>query len=179
MKNTQKRKKSKNHQNSTYEIFFLQNRTKTKMEKIAFCVITFEPIKIQTHSAPQNDRLNFSFVKDIHVYGGNLAWNSCKTAICQSTFFMDTLYISFEKYCQMVSFFLWTLRFHEIFLWNCSYAPQQKFKCIASGIIIWKFKTICWTFFWKIIDKWHFPSYILWGFTSFFRKITAKSWQNF
>ena len=37
------------------------------MEKIAFCVITLEPIKIQTHSAPQNDRLNFSFVKDIHV----------------------------------------------------------------------------------------------------------------
>ena len=52
---------------------FLQNRTKTKMEIIAFCVITFEPIKIQTHSAPQNDRLNFSFVKDIHLDGGNLA----------------------------------------------------------------------------------------------------------
>ena len=62
------------------------------MEKIAFCVITFDTIKIQTHSAPQNDRLNFSFVKDIHVDGGNLAWNSCKTVICQSTFFLDTLY---------------------------------------------------------------------------------------
>ena len=43
------------------------------MEKIAFCVMTFEKIKIQTHSAPQNDRLNFSFVKDIHVDGGTLA----------------------------------------------------------------------------------------------------------
>ena len=85
-------KNAKITKNSTYEIFFLQNRTKTKMEKIAFCVITFDPIKIQTHSAPQNDRLNFSFVKDIHVDGGNLAWNSCKTAICQSTFFLDTLY---------------------------------------------------------------------------------------
>ena len=52
--------------------FFLQNRTKTKVEKNAFCVITFEQIKIQTHSALQNDRLNFSFVKDIHVDGGNL-----------------------------------------------------------------------------------------------------------
>ena len=66
-------KNAKITKNSTYEIFFLQNRTKTKMEKIAFCVITFDPIKIQTHSAPQNDRLNFSFVKDIHVDGGNLA----------------------------------------------------------------------------------------------------------
>jgi hypothetical protein len=56
-----------------HTIFFLQNRTKTKMEKIAFCVITFEPIKIQTHSAPQNDCLNFSFVKNSHVDGGNLA----------------------------------------------------------------------------------------------------------
>ena len=49
MKNTQKRE---NHQNSTYEFFFLQNHTKMKMEKIAFCAITFDPIKIQTHSAP-------------------------------------------------------------------------------------------------------------------------------
>ena len=30
----------------------------------AFCVVTFEPIMIQTCSALQNDRLNFSFVKD-------------------------------------------------------------------------------------------------------------------
>ena len=57
----------------TFSWIFLQNRTKTKMEKIAFCVITFDPIKIQTHSAPQNDRLNFSFVKDIHVDGRYLA----------------------------------------------------------------------------------------------------------
>ena len=43
------------------------------MEKIAFCDITFDPIKIQTHSEPQNDRLNFSFVKDNHVDGKDLA----------------------------------------------------------------------------------------------------------
>ena len=29
--------------------------------------ITFEPIRFQTCSAPQNDCLNFSFVEDIHV----------------------------------------------------------------------------------------------------------------
>ena len=58
-------KNAKITKNSTYENFFLQKRTKTKMEKIAFCVITFDPIKIQTHSAPQNDRLNFSFVAEI------------------------------------------------------------------------------------------------------------------
>ena len=73
MKNTQKRIKRKNHQKQYIRIFFLQNGTKRKMEKIAFCVITFEQIKIQTHSAPQNDRLNFIFVKDIHVNGRNLA----------------------------------------------------------------------------------------------------------
>ena len=31
------------------------------MEIFAFCVITFEPIKIQTHFTPQND---LTFVKD-------------------------------------------------------------------------------------------------------------------
>ena len=73
MKNTQKHKKRKNHQKQYIRIFFLQNHTKMKMEKIAFFVITFEQIKIQTYSAPQNDRLNFSFVKDINVDGKNLA----------------------------------------------------------------------------------------------------------
>ena len=38
---------------------------------VFFCisVTTFEPIKIQTRSAPQNDRLNFSFVKVMYVVG--------------------------------------------------------------------------------------------------------------
>ena len=33
----------------------------------AFCVITYEPIEVQTFSAPQNDRQNLVFVKDIKV----------------------------------------------------------------------------------------------------------------
>ena len=45
IKNTQKRKKHKNHQKQYIQKFNLQNRTKTKMEKIAFCVITFEQIR--------------------------------------------------------------------------------------------------------------------------------------
>jgi hypothetical protein len=47
----------------------------------AFCVITSEPIEVQTRSAPQNDRLNISFVKDIYVDGRKLARNGRKTAI--------------------------------------------------------------------------------------------------
>ena len=41
----------------------------------AFYVITFEPIKFLTCSAPQNDRLKFSFVKDIHVVREQMARN--------------------------------------------------------------------------------------------------------
>ena len=41
----------------------------------AFCVITFEPIEVQTHSAPQNGHLNLSFVKDIYVDGRKLVKN--------------------------------------------------------------------------------------------------------
>ena len=37
------------------------------MEIFVFCVIIHEQIKVQTCSTPQNDRLNFSFEKDIHV----------------------------------------------------------------------------------------------------------------
>ena len=47
----------------------------------AFCVIAFEPIEVQTRSAPQNDRLNLVFVKGIYVKGGKLARNGQKTAI--------------------------------------------------------------------------------------------------
>ena len=36
---------------------------------LGFCVIKFVPIKIKTHKAPQNDRLNLSFVKDVHIVG--------------------------------------------------------------------------------------------------------------
>ena len=40
-----------------------------------------EPIKIQTCSAPKNDRLNFVFMKDINVDSEKVAKNSSKTAI--------------------------------------------------------------------------------------------------
>ena len=33
----------------------------------AFCVIISEPIDIKTCLAPKNDRLNLSFVKDVHT----------------------------------------------------------------------------------------------------------------
>jgi hypothetical protein len=47
----------------------------------AFCIITFEPIKVQTSSAPQNDLVNLSFVKDIYADGQKLARNGRKTTI--------------------------------------------------------------------------------------------------
>ena len=52
-----------------------------EMEIFAFCVITFEPIKIWTQLAPQNDRLNLSFVKDKNIGGEKMTRNGRKTAI--------------------------------------------------------------------------------------------------
>ena len=46
-----------------------------------FYVITFEPIEVQTRSAPQNDCLNLSFVKDTYVDGRKLARNGRKMTI--------------------------------------------------------------------------------------------------
>ena len=60
---------------------FLQNHKNPETEIVVFCVITFEPIVVQTRSAPQNYCLNLSFVKDIYVDGGKLARNGCKMAI--------------------------------------------------------------------------------------------------
>ena len=69
---------------------FLQNHKKT--ETFSFCVITFESIEFQTRSAPQNERLNLSFVKDTYVDCGKLARNGRKTAICQSQILVISLY---------------------------------------------------------------------------------------
>ena len=44
-------------------------------------VITFDPNKVQTHLAPQNDRHNLSFVKDIVVVGKTMTRSVLKTAI--------------------------------------------------------------------------------------------------
>jgi hypothetical protein len=58
---------------------FLQNRKKPETEKMP--VINVEPIEVLTHSAPQNDHLDLSFVKDFKVDGGKVARNGRKTAI--------------------------------------------------------------------------------------------------
>ena len=44
-----------------------------KTEILTLYATTFEPIKIQKRSAPQNDCLNLSFVKDTYVDGGKVA----------------------------------------------------------------------------------------------------------
>ena len=70
----------------TQNYFFYKIAKKREMEMFAFCVITFEPIKIQTCSAPQNDRLNLS-----HVVGGNMARNGRKSVIYEGHSFRNSL----------------------------------------------------------------------------------------
>ena len=43
--------------------------------------LAFDPIEIQTHYAPQNDRLNLSFLKDFGVVGKKMARKGHKMAI--------------------------------------------------------------------------------------------------
>jgi hypothetical protein len=61
------------------------------MEMFAFCVMTLEPIKIQTCSAPQNDCLNLSLMKDIHVVSGKMARNGRKSVIYEGHLFRNGL----------------------------------------------------------------------------------------
>ena len=44
--------------------FTFRELAKSEKNIFAFCVITSEPIEVQTRSAPQNDHLNLNFVKD-------------------------------------------------------------------------------------------------------------------
>ena len=48
---------------------FVQNHQKSEMEIFTLCVITFEPIRILTHKAHQNHRLNLNFVKNNPTVG--------------------------------------------------------------------------------------------------------------
>ena len=54
----------------------------------------FHKTEIQTCFVPKNDRLNFSFVKDIHVVAKKITRSSLKTAIFQSQILGNTLYVS-------------------------------------------------------------------------------------
>jgi hypothetical protein len=54
-----------------------------------FWVLTFEPNKLQTCLAPQNDLLNLSFVKEIDVVGKKMARNGRKTAIYLESKILD------------------------------------------------------------------------------------------
>ena len=61
------------------------------MEIFAFWAITREPIKIQTHSASQNDRQNFGFMKDTYGYGEKMARNGGNMVIYESQILRLTL----------------------------------------------------------------------------------------
>ena len=46
-------------------MMYFQARKNTDFNQ--YFVVAFDPIKISTHYAPQNDRWNLSFVKDIYA----------------------------------------------------------------------------------------------------------------
>ena len=55
----------------------------------AFCVLTFVSIQIKPCLAPQNDPVNFSFVKGQYIIGKKMSRNGPKTAIYQYLFFQE------------------------------------------------------------------------------------------
>ena len=62
-------------------VFFLTKlKIKGKEKKIVIYVVAFDPIKILTCWALQNDRQNLSFVKAINVVGRKMARNTYKMA---------------------------------------------------------------------------------------------------
>ena len=64
------------------------------MEILAFWAIVREPIKVQIHTASQNDRQNLGFMKDIYGYGEKMAKNGGKMVIYESQILRLTLYVT-------------------------------------------------------------------------------------
>ena len=54
---------------------------------------TFEPVEVQTCSAPQNDRLNLSFVKDEHTNGKKWPEMVVTRSFIKGHSFRITLYV--------------------------------------------------------------------------------------
>ena len=54
------------------------------MQLLPFINLPPQPIKRQIHSAPQNDRLDFSFMKDIHEAAEKMARKGRKQVIYES-----------------------------------------------------------------------------------------------
>ena len=88
-----KNKKNVKNKKDANICFCTKSQKKKEMEIFAFCVITFQPIINKAYYAPQNDRQNLSFVKDIHTYGNKMARNGRTKDIYIETFFcIQTLY---------------------------------------------------------------------------------------
>ena len=68
------------------------------MEILAFYAIAIEPIKVQTCSASQNDRLNLSFVKDRHTYGKKMARKVVQRSFIKEHSFPNSLYKKKKKH---------------------------------------------------------------------------------
>ena len=66
--------------------------------------IAFDPIKIQTNQAPQNDHLNLSFLKDFCVVGEKMARKGHKMAIFESKIF--GFYFTKLQKMEMISYFV-------------------------------------------------------------------------
>ena len=49
-------------------------------EKFVFYLVAFDPIKLYTRLAPQNDHQHLSFVKDIYAVGEKMTRNGHKMA---------------------------------------------------------------------------------------------------
>ena len=98
----------------------------------AFCVITYEPIEVQTFSAPQNHRQNLGFVKDIKVVVKKITKN-CRKMIKRTA---DTLL------CPLHSIQFLPLLFLPL-CWavvNLSEAPQTFTLCTVIVFIqLWSF----------------------------------------
>ena len=73
------------YQSQIFKTFLLQNCKNLGLENFAFYGTTVEPIKLQTHCAPQNDHLNLIFEKNVYVVHKKITRNGRKMVVFKVT----------------------------------------------------------------------------------------------
>ena len=71
-------------------------------EKFVFFAVAFDPIKIQTCSAPQNDRPQLSFLKDMYVVGKKMTRNGSKKAKLKGSIFYIESEYNYNNYYNII-----------------------------------------------------------------------------
>ena len=113
-----------------FHAFISRNKDFLRFCMFLIFIITFEPNKMWTCSAPQNDRLNLSFVKNEHVVGQNIARYGLKWL------FISCYFSGVHWTC-----IVFRLHLRPKLLTQSRFRPVKHLKMTVRTSVLWKINT--------------------------------------